>query len=116
MVRALLYGAALPAEYWSSALIHAVYLHNRRFSKATNKTPYEGKWGSLPNFKGLRLFGSRVCVKRSGDCRSKLDKHDFTGIYLIMTVTDDNIRYVDVNSGEVKSSHNATFDEAWYLQ
>ena len=30
--------------------------------------------------------------------------------------TDENIRYIDVNSGVVKSSHHATFDEAWYLQ
>ena len=26
--RALLYGAGLPAKYWSAALVHSVYLHN----------------------------------------------------------------------------------------
>jgi hypothetical protein len=29
MTRALLYGASLPAEYWSYALVHLVYLLNR---------------------------------------------------------------------------------------
>ena len=29
-VRSLLYGASLHAKYWSAALIHAAYLHNRR--------------------------------------------------------------------------------------
>lgn len=32
------------------------------------------------------------------------------------TATDDNIRYIDVDSGVVKISHHAVFDEAWYLQ
>ncbi len=27
--RTLLYGSGLPAKYWSSALMHSVYLHNR---------------------------------------------------------------------------------------
>jgi hypothetical protein len=30
--------------------------------------------------------------------------------------TDENIRYIDVDSGMVKTSHHAVFDEAWYLQ
>lgn len=30
--------------------------------------------------------------------------------------TDQNIKYIDLTSGVVKTSHHATFDEAWYLQ
>ena len=29
---------------------------------------------------------------------------------------DQNIIYLDLDSGVVKSSHHAQFDEAWYLQ
>jgi len=57
-----------------------------------------------------------VCVKRSGDRSSKLDRNDFTGIFLGFTVTDHNILYLDMDSGLVKRSHHAQFDEAWYLQ
>jgi hypothetical protein len=32
------------------------------------------------------------------------------------TATDENIRYIDVHSRQLKSSHHAIFDEAWYLQ
>jgi hypothetical protein len=32
------------------------------------------------------------------------------------TATDQNIVYLDLDSGVVKSSHPAQFDEAWYLQ
>ncbi len=32
------------------------------------------------------------------------------------TATDQNIKYLDLDSGIVKTSHHAQFDEAWYLQ
>ena len=69
-----------------------------------------------PNLTALRVFGSRVCVKRAGDRRAKLDHNDFTGIFLGYTATDENVIYIDLKTGVVKTSHHATFDEAWYLQ
>jgi len=114
--RTLLYGAGLPAKYWSSALLHAVYLHNRLVHSVTRHTPFEGFFGVKPDLAALRVFGSRVCVKRTGHRRSKLDRHDFTGIFLGYTATVNNITYIDLDSGLVKTSHHAQFDEAWYLQ
>jgi hypothetical protein len=115
-VRTLLYGAGLPARFWSAALLHSVYLHNRVVHSATGITPYEGWYGRQPDVSHLKTFGSRVCVKRTGTRRCKLDRHDFTGIFLGYTATDQNIIYLDVDSGVVKSCHHAVFDEAWYLQ
>ncbi len=114
--RTLLYGAALPAKYWSAALLHAVYLNSRLVHTITKKTPFEGFYGHKPDIEYLKMFGSCVCVKQSGNWRSKLDCHDFTGIFLGYTVSDHNIRYLDMESGLVKSSHHAVFDEAWYMQ
>jgi len=71
--RTLLYGSGLPAKYWSSALLHSVYLHNRLVHKVTKKTPFEGFYGDKPDIGHIKVFGSRVCVKRSGSRRSKLD-------------------------------------------
>jgi hypothetical protein len=79
-------------------------------------TPFEGWWGVKPNPKYLKLFGSRVCVECSGNRPSKLDKNNFSGIFLGYTSTYQNIRYLDINSGIIKTSHHDTFDEAWYLQ
>lgn len=114
--RTLLYGSGLPAKYWSAALVHSVYLHNRMVHTATRKTPFEGLFGVKPDIGHLKLFGSRVCVKQTGKRRAKLDRHDFKGIFIGYTATDHNILYLDMESGIVKRTHHAQFDEAWYLQ
>jgi hypothetical protein len=114
--RTLLFGSGLPAKYWSSALVHTVYLHNRLVHTVTRVTPFESFLGAQPVISCLKLFGSRVCVKRTGSCQCKLDHHDFKGIFLGYTATDQNIIYLDLDSGVVKSSHHAQFDKAWYLQ
>jgi hypothetical protein len=114
--RTLLFGSGLPAQYWSAALLHSVYLHNRRVHTETWKTLFKGYYGHKPDLAYLKLFGSRVCVKRTGDHRSKLDRHDFCGIFLGHASTDQNILYLNLDSGLVKCSHHAQFDEAWYLQ
>jgi hypothetical protein len=62
------------------------------------------------------MFGSWVCVKPTGHWHSKLDRHDFTGIFIGYLALDHNITYIDLDSGLVKSSHLAQFDKAWYLQ
>jgi hypothetical protein len=111
-VRVLIYGSGLPATFWSAALLHAAWLHNRRIHRSIMKTPFEAWHGIKPDLSRLRVFGSRVCVKRTGKCCSKLDRHDFTGIFLGYTATDKNIRYVDVHTRIVKTSHHAIFDEA----
>jgi hypothetical protein len=110
--RTLLYGANLPAMYWSAALLHAVYLNNWLVHTVTKKMPFEGFYGHKPDIEYLKMFGSWVCFKQSGDQWSKLDRHDFTGIFLGYMVSDHNIRYLDMESGLVKCSHHAVFYEA----
>jgi hypothetical protein len=53
---------------------------------------------------------------RTGDRRSKLDCHNFTGTFLGYTASNHIIRYLNLDSGVVKESHHAVFDEAWYIQ
>jgi hypothetical protein len=115
-VRTLLYGSGLPAKFWSAAFLHAVYLHNGLVHSAINTTPYEAWYGQKPDVVHLKTFGSWVCVTRTGTRRCKLDQHDLSEIFLGYTTTDQNICYLDLNSGIVKTCHHAIFDEAWYLQ
>ncbi len=53
MTRALLYGASLPAEYWSYALVHLVYLLNHLVHSCTKRTPYEALNGTKPHLSHL---------------------------------------------------------------
>ena len=115
-VRALLYGAGLPPKYWSAALLHAMYLHNCRVHVDTRMTPYEAWHGHKPDLSRLRVFGSRVSVKKSGERAAKLDLHAYHGIFIGYSATDKNIRYIDLDSRVVKTCHHAVFDEAWYTQ
>jgi hypothetical protein len=112
----LLYGSGLPAKFWSAALVHADYLHNRLVHSALNKTPYEAWCGRKPNVTNLKMFGACACVKRTGVQWCKLDCHDFTGIFLGYTAMDQNILSLDLDLGIVKLCHHAIFDEAWYMQ
>jgi hypothetical protein len=82
----------------------------------TSCTPFESYYRSKPDLESLKTFGSRVCVKHSGTRQAKLDRNNFTSIFLGYTSTDQNIIYLDLVSSIVKQSHHATFDEAWYLQ
>jgi hypothetical protein len=110
-VRTLLYGSGLPAKFWSAALLHAVYLHNRLVHSATGKTPYKGWHRCKPDVTSLKTFGSRVYIKQLGSRHCRLDRHDFKGIFLGYMVTDANI-----TTKIMKSCHPTIFDEVWYLQ
>jgi hypothetical protein len=114
--RTLLYGSGLPATFWSSALLHSLYLHNPLVHQETGVTPFERYYGSKPDLSSLKVFGSWVCVKKSGNRCGKLNRNDFTGIFLGYTATDQNIIYLDLETGIVKQSHHTQFDKAWYLQ
>jgi hypothetical protein len=51
-----------------------------------------------------------------GSCHCKLDQHNFTGIFLVYTATNQNIVDRDLISDIVKSCHHAIFDKAWNFQ
>jgi hypothetical protein len=87
-----------------------VYLHNRLVHNETRMTPFESYYGQKPDLSSLKVFGSRECVKRSSDRSGKLDRNNFTGIFLGYTATDQNITYLDLDTGTVKRSHHALFD------
>ncbi len=114
--RMLLYGSGLPAKYWSAALCHTVFLHNRLVHDGTKKTPFEGYYGMKPDLSHLELLGSRICVKQAGNPAGKLNRNNFTGVFLGYLATSQNVQYIDLTSGIVKTSHHADFDEACYLQ
>ena len=100
-----------------SATSNGVGVNVRLVGYGLSVSRYQGIYnGRKPDVTHLKTFGSCVCIKRTGSRRCKLDCHDFSGIFLGYTATDQNITYLDLNLGIVKSCHHAVFDEAWYLQ
>ncbi len=114
MMRSLLYGARLGPEYWSWALLHAVYLKNRLHHRATGTTPYQAYTGRKPNLQHLRIFGSPIVSRLPGRRPAKLDHHIAEGIFLGYTATSRNVYYRDNNTRKVKIATHVTFDEAGY--
>lgn len=110
----MLYSSGLPETYWSAALSHANYQHNRRVHKDLERTPFEAWTGLKPDLTRLKLFSSRLCVKQTSHRRAKLGHHDLRGIFLGHAATDQNICYIDLDSGTIKLLHHAVLDEAWY--
>jgi hypothetical protein len=83
----LLFCSGLPASFWSEVIVHAAYLHNHRVHKSILMTPFEAWNGFKPDLRTLWVYGSRVCVKRTGKRCSKLDRHNFTSMFVRIFVT-----------------------------
>ena len=66
MMRYILHAANLGPEYWSYALIHAVYIKNRLPHILIKKTHFEALTGQQPEVTNLRVFGSRIYAKKPG--------------------------------------------------
>ena len=116
MLRGMLFNAGLGSEFWSYALLHAVYVKNRLPHSALHmkQSPYEAYTGVKPNLSLLRVWGCRVIVKRPEHRKAKLDDNTARGIFLRYTATDKNIVYLDIDTNIEKISSNVIFDEAHF--
>jgi hypothetical protein len=95
MVRCLLYSAGLHPRFWSSALVHAVYLKNRLYHKALCMTPHEAWTGDKPSLAHLRNFGSLFTARKPGKRPAKADRHTDHGVLLGYGSTPKHVRYFD---------------------
>ena len=112
MVNNLLYNAGLGPEYWSFALLHAVYLKNRRKHRGTNQVPLTQYTGKRPDARRLKVFGCPVIVRNLGKKAAKLDLHTSAGRFLGFTATDKNIIFIDSVTKRIKTATHVVFDEA----
>jgi len=113
-MRTMLSGAGLPPKFWPYCFAYILRLYNLTVHEGQTKTPYELKTGKRPNLSYLRTFGCRVYARASGP-KTHPDKavpNARTGIFLGFHKTFRNVLYYDVDSGEVKWTPHATFDEA----
>jgi len=76
----------------------------------TKKIPFESLTASKPNITNLRIFGSRIFVKKLGKRPAKLDHHISNGTFISYTATTTNIYYIDDKTNNVKNGTHALFD------
>jgi hypothetical protein len=64
MVRTLIHDAKLPLSFWGEVLVAANYLRNRlpTCANPNNASPYELRYGKLPNLRFLRPIGDHCTV------------------------------------------------------
>ena len=84
MMRSSLDSASLHTKYWSNALLHSVFVKNRlpHFAFDFKSTPYTALIGLKPDLSNLRIFGSRITVRKPGKRVGKISKHFYNGIFL----------------------------------
>ena len=112
MMRCMLHAAELGPEFWSYALAHAVYIKNRIPHSSINTTPFQAFTGKRADLSRLRIFGSRVYARKTGNRPAKLDHHASEGIFLSFTTTDSNVYYLDDETGTIKIDQHVVFNKA----
>ena len=111
-MRCLLHAADLGPEFWSFALLHAVYLKNRLYHHTIKSTPYQKFTAKTPDLTNLKIFGSKIYARKSNKRKYKLDNNADEGIFLGYSATDQNFLYIDIMTGRFKIASDVIFDKA----
>ena len=114
MVRCMLHSADLGPEYWSFALVQAVWIKNRLPHASLTCSPYEAITGEKPDLSRTRIFGSRIFA-RDTKKTMKLDSAVSTGRFLGYAGTSKNVHFID-SKKKLRSGHHVIFDEAHMLK
>ena len=112
MMRCMLHSSDLRPEYWSYALQQAVFVQNRIPHSKLGTASFQAFTGKRADLSKVRVFGSRVYARATGEKKAKLDYHTNQGIFLSFCATDSNIYYIDDESGSMRTGQHVLFDEA----
>jgi len=110
-IRALLFHAECPIEWWHFAAEFAVYLINCSPSSAIEfQTPYECWYGRKLDVKKLRVFGSVARVIIPDNKRKKFYKRAWSGI--LVGYTSMGSKVYNVRARKVEISPDVRVDES----
>ena len=113
-VRCLLYTAGMGIEFWSDALLHAVWLYNRTYHQAIDMTPYQAWTGRIPCLDRLITFGAKITARRAKTRTTATDPNSFQGIFLGYRSTMDIIVYWDTKAQRRRAAKHHVADELQY--
>ena len=115
-MRAILYHAQLPKQYWAEAISTAAYLKNRSPHSALNgKTPYETWHEKKPNLSHLRVFGCLSTVHVPKQKRTKLDAKALVRIFIGYPDGVKGYRLIDPTTLTITVSRDVIFYEDKFI-
>ena len=114
MVRCMLYAAQLPAQFWADAIVYAVYISNRLYHSTIEQVLYNIWTGKTASLNHIRVFGSHVTVRKTGNRPTKLDSHHYTARFLRFGASSKNIICYDEVTKREKVARHCTLDEFHY--
>ena len=111
LARAMLIASDLPEFLWEHAVVHAVYLRNRTYTKAVEgTTPYERWNNKKPNVAHLREFGAPVWILAQGQnvARKMLPK-SHRKAYVGYEDQSNSVIYYNAETRKILTSRNHQF-------
>ena len=76
-------------------MVVAVNIKNRIPHSFAIPTFFKALIGHQPKLTNLRVFGSRLYVRKLGKRDAKLDYHTYNGIFIGYTITTKNVNYIN---------------------
>jgi hypothetical protein len=104
----------MPKSYWAEAVRTAVYIQNQIGDKVL---PYEQYFGTKPNLRHLRVFGSIAYVHIPKEKRKKLDAKAEKCILVGYSDEQKGYKCYNPQTKQACVSRDVVFDESasWYL-
>jgi transposase InsO family protein len=112
--RAMLTDAGLPNNLWAEALATACFLRNVSPVKDQALTPWELFWGTKPDVRNLRVFGSPAFVHVPKGLRNKLEHVSRKGTFI--GYEPGSKAYRILVDGKITVSRDVTFDESQHAE
>ncbi|WJX63250.1 hypothetical protein P8452_48162 [Trifolium repens] len=110
--RALLFQSKLPKQFWSYAVLQAVYIINRIPSPLlNNKSPYTLCFHHEPDLNDLKVFGCLCYASTIQSHRTKFDVRARKSVYLGHKQGVKGAVLFDLNTRNIFVSRNVTFHE-----
>ena len=113
-VQALLFGAGLPVKFWSYTSHHVICIRNVLPHCGQEKAPIEFAHKRKDNFKNLKTFGCRICVRPPGIQSKRFKDNNRQGIFLdYVPHTDRLFTWYDKGTHQAKIATHAKLDEGF---
>jgi hypothetical protein len=112
MARSMLKAKGMPSHFLGEAVMTAVYVQNRSFTRAIDgKMPFEAWHGRKPDLEHLRAFGCIVYAKVTRPGLKKLDDWTVEAMFIGYEQGIKAYRPFDPVANRVIAFHDVTFDE-----